>query len=53
MPANPYAMNPITLTRAKVTTLRWARTAPRPDPNRVPIHSAPVMTFERRIHFDM
>ncbi len=27
----------------------WARFAPVPRPNRVWIHSAPVMTFERRV----
>ena len=39
---------PMTLMRAKTTTLRWARFAPVPRPNRVWIHSAPVSTFERR-----
>jgi len=52
MPAKTIGKESDTLT-SEVTTLRWARTAPRPAPKRVLIHSAPVMTLERRIHFDM
>jgi hypothetical protein len=38
----------MTLRRAKTTTIRWANCAPFPSPNRNRIHSAPVMTPERR-----
>jgi hypothetical protein len=38
----------MTLTRAKITTTIWDKFAPRPLPNLVRIHSAPVITFDRR-----
>ena len=39
---------PTTATKAKVTTLIWAKLAPLSWPNRVLIHSAPVRTLDRR-----
>ncbi len=36
-----------------MTTMMWASCAPRPLPKRVWIHSAPVITFERRSQVDI
>ena len=52
IPLNPYARKPTTLTMAKTTMIIWDNCEPVPVPNLVFIHSAPVMTFERRSQQD-
>ena len=42
----------MTLTRAKTTTMMCDSLAPGPLPKRVVIHSAPVITLERRSQED-
>ncbi len=47
-PTNPYARKPRQLMSAKTTTIECDSFPDGPLPKRVPIHSAPVATFDRR-----
>ena len=48
----PQSKNPRHPGNAKITTILLDILAPSPEPERVPIHSAPVVTLERRSQFE-